>query len=42
LSLVDSDDLAKAADTEKDEWRGAQELLEKAIERFGAAVESTG
>lgn len=41
LSLVNSADLAKAADTEKDEWLDAQSILDKAIDRFGAAIEST-
>jgi hypothetical protein len=39
LRLVDDSDLAKPADTEKDEWRDAQSVLDKAIARFGAALE---
>ena len=39
--LVDDSDLAKAAETEKDEWIDAQAILDKAIARFGAAVERT-
>ena len=40
LRLVDDSDLLKPADTEKDEWRHAQSILDKAIARFGDALES--
>jgi hypothetical protein len=39
LRFVDDSDLLKAADTEKDEWHDAQAILDKAIARFGAALE---
>jgi len=40
LGLVDGSALSKAADTEKDEWRDAQAILDEAIARFGAALKS--
>jgi hypothetical protein len=39
LHFVDNSDL-KAVDTDKDEWLNAQSVLDKAIARFGAALES--
>jgi hypothetical protein len=39
LRLVDDSELLKPADTEKDEWRHARSILDKAIARFGAALE---
>jgi len=41
LPFVDGSDLLKAANTEKDEWRDAQAILDRAITRFEAALEST-
>jgi hypothetical protein len=38
LSLVDKSDLAKPAETDKDDWVEAQAILDKAIERFAAAM----
>jgi hypothetical protein len=38
LSLVDKSDLAKRAETDKDVWVDAQAILDKAIERFAAAL----
>jgi hypothetical protein len=38
LSLVDKTDLAKRAETDKDVWVDAQAILDKAIERFAAAL----
>lgn len=40
LRLVDNFDVLKAVDTDKDKWRNAQSVLDKAIARFGAALES--
>lgn len=39
--FVDGSDLLKAAETEKDEWLDAQAILDKAIDRFEAAMKST-
>src|SRR3954451_3872663 len=38
LSLVDKTDLAKRAETDKDDWVNAQAILDKAVERFAAAL----
>jgi len=38
LPFVDGSDLLKAAETEKDEWVDAQAILDKAIDRFEAAM----
>ena len=38
LGLVDKAELAKPADSDKDEWLGAQIILDEAIERFAAAL----
>ena len=38
LSLVDESDLVKPAETDKDDWVEAQAILDKAIERFAAAM----
>jgi len=38
LSLVDKSDLAKRAETDKDDWVDAQVILDKAIERLAAAL----
>jgi len=38
---VNDSDLLKPAETDKDDWLDAQAILDKAIVRFEAAMEST-